>query len=137
MGWAHLDPMDILHMHGIEPHPGPADLHINQPTNNAHHNWKIIDGRWTHNLSTDDDQDLHVYANIISRNIRGLFANLSAAIRGRHQVVALQEADIAEHSVPDLIAQAEAAGYKLDVGNICPLGCDASKSMGRRVALLT
>ena len=80
-------------------------------------------------------QMIHDNTNMVSRNIRGLFSNLSAAIRGRHQVICLQETDIAEYSTPDLIAQASTAGYSIHFGNTCPLGRDASKATGRRVAI--
>ena len=44
--------------------------------------------------------------------------------------------DLAEHAVPDLVAQSETAGYRLILGETCSMGRNASSTLGRRVALL-
>ena len=134
--WAHILPKDLLVTQGIEPHPGPTvKTDYDRYAQDKNYAWTRSDGRWE-KINDENDEDNAGKTNMLTRNIRGLFSNLSAALRGRHQIIALQETDIAEHSVPDLIAQAEAAGYKLIFGEPCAMGKDAAKNIGRRVALV-
>ena len=131
MRWAHLNPIDILHKHGIEPHPGPYQ-HAKRD-----YRWICNNSIWTkaaNDCNKDyDDEDV---ANIVTRNIRGLFSNLAAALRIRDHVECLQETDLNECSVPDLIAQAREAGYDLIFGDTVPLGKDAQGNCGKRVGIL-
>ena len=72
---------------------------------------------------------------LTSRNIRGLYSNLAAALRGNDEVILLQEVDLAECNVADISAQAETAGY------ICAFGMTTQldkhgREYGRRTAIL-
>ena len=72
---------------------------------------------------------------LTSRNIRGLFSNLAAALRGCKDVILLQEVDLAECHVADITAQAASAGYSCEFGLTTKLD-QYLREYGRRAAIL-
>ena len=89
--WQHIDPVALLRTQGIEAQPGPEQA-CNNTTNDKHYVWNIVNSRWT-NMDTTTDE-AHNYADITTRNIRGLFSNLTATIRSKSQISCLQEVDL-------------------------------------------
>ena len=73
---------------------------------------------------------------ILSRNIRGLYANMASAIRSNADIICLQEADMDERHVPEIKALAHSAGYQIFFGAPTALSLDGKSNSGRRIAIL-
>ena len=88
--WDPVAPGDRIIRHGLHPHPGPPD--------------------------NDDNNDGNTSSNtrfgVLSRNIRGLYSNLAAALRSGDAIICLQECDLAETHFAELKTQASTAGYR-------------------------